>query len=463
MNAAADTDVCRVVVVGPRRQVEIALPAYVPLADLFPALAGYAGIDRAAHAPGGWVLQRLGQPPFEPQLSPAQAGLADGELIYLRQAAAQLPPVICDDVADAIAGLHGKPDRWAPADARRAGLAAGALFLLAGAVAVARAGPPWTVPSVVAAVMAAVLVVAAVGASRAGGDAGAGAVLGCAALPYAFLAGLAASARSGQLPHAGLPGLLAGFAAVMLTAIVAAAGVAAAGLPVFSGVAAAAAAGVAAAWISYAAHGVTVAGSAVVVMTAALVLMPLVPALAFRLARVQLPPVPASAADLRDDAAGVPAADVAVRAENADRFVTGAACALGLLGVGAEITLGLGGGLLAPVTAVVLSGVLLLRSRLFRGRVQRLWLMIPGYGGLAWLAVTATWRATPAGHLALVLLALLAGTAIVAGIGCWLPRGRPSPFWGRAADVADLLAMVSMIPLAMGVAGVFGRLHGLGG
>jgi len=312
-------------------------------------------------------------------------------------------------------------------------------------------------------VMAAVLVVAAAGASRAGGDAGAGTVLGCAALPYAFLAGLADLARLGPLPHAGLFGLLAGFAAVMLTAVVAAVGVAGAGLPVFSGVTVAAAAGIAAAWISYTVRGVAGAGAAVVVVTLALMLTPLVPALAFRLARVQLPPVPATVEDLRDDAAGAPGADVAVRVKTADRFVTGAVCALGLLAAGAEIALGLGGGLLAPVTAVVLAGVLLLRSRLFRGRVQRLWLMTPGYAGLAWLAVTATRRAMSAGHLALVLLVLLAGTGIVAGIGCWLSRGRPSPFWGRAADVADMLGMVSLIPLAMGVAGVFGRLHGLGG
>ena len=464
MNSAARTDVCRVIVVGPRRQAEIALPAHVPLADLFPALAVYAGIDRAAvaQAPGGWVLQRLGQPPFEPHLSPAQARLADGELIYLRPAVAELPAVAFDDIADAIAGVHGKPDRWAAGDARRAGLGAAMVLLLAGAAVIARAGPPWTVPAEVAAAMAAVLVVAAVGASRAGGDAGAGIVLGCAALPYAFLAGLASQARLGPLPHAGVLGLLAGFAAVMLTAILAAVGVAA-GPPVFSGVAAAAAAGLAAAWITYTVHSVTATAASVVVVTVALALTPLVPALAFRLARVNLPPVPATIEDLRGEDAGLPVAQVAVRAEIADRFVTGAACALGLLGAGTEITLGFGGGLLVPVTGLVLAEVLLLRSRLFRGRIQRLWLMIPGYGGPAWLAVTAARRPMPVGHLALTLLVLLAGAAMVAGIGCWLRSGRPSPFWGRVADTADTLGMISLIPLALAVAGVFGRLHGLGG
>ena len=48
--------------------------------------------------------------------------------------------------------------------------------------------------------------------------------------------------------------------------------------------------------------------------TAALALTPLIPGLAFRLARLRLPPVPATADDLRDDALLAPAADVRPRA-----------------------------------------------------------------------------------------------------------------------------------------------------
>jgi hypothetical protein len=94
--------------------------------------------------------------------------------------------------------------------------------------------------------------------------------------------------------------------------------------------------------------------------------------------------------------------------------------------------------------------------------------MIPGYGGLAWLAVgplTAAGpsRSLPAVHLALLLGLLAAGAAIVIGAGSWLPAHRPSPFWGRAADVADMAAIIAMIPLALAMAGVLGYLRGLGG
>ena len=48
--------------------------------------------------------------------------------------------------------------------------------------------------------------------------------------------------------------------------------------------------------------GLTAAGAAGLVAAPALALTPLIPAVAFRLARLPLPPVPASAEDLRDDA-----------------------------------------------------------------------------------------------------------------------------------------------------------------
>ena len=387
--------------------------------------------------------------------------MADGELLYLRPWVTALPPVASDDIADEIAGVHDGPGRWGARDGRRVALGAGAAALAAGVVVLLRSGPPWPVPAMSAGLLAVLLLAAGAAVSRAAGDAGAGAVLGYAALPYTFAAGVLAPLRALPLAHVSALAMLAGLALVMTAALIGATAIAH-GMAVFFGVAVAAAFGIAAAALACLWPGLTAAGAAGLVAAPALALTPLVPAVAFRLARLPLPPVPASAEDLRDDAfiAGT-GADVRSRALAADRFVTGAVSGLGLLGAGAGIVLALGRSGLAPVMCAALACVLLLRSRVFRGRAQRLWLVIPGYGSLTWLAVVLAGRSMRAAGPD--LLALVAATVIVVGTGIWLPAHRPSPFWGRAADVCDTALIISLVPLALGVAGVFGFLHGLGG
>ena len=488
MTAAAAADVCRVTVISPRKRVDLALPAHVPFAELFPGIALYAGLDRAAaaDAPEGWALQRLGQPPFEPPSTPAQAGVADGELLYLRPWNRSLPPAVSDDIADEIAGVHDGPGRWSPPDSRRVALGVAAAALAAGVVILLRSGPPWTTPALAAGLLAALLLVAGAAVSRAGGDAGAGAVLGCAALPFAFTAGLLAPLRALPLTHASPVDLLAGFVLLAAAALVAASAIAR-GLAVFFGVAVAATFGSAGAALAWLWPSLSAAGAAGLVVTPALALTPLIPAVAFRLARLPLPAVPASPADLRDDAfmdgtrpmptqpdgarrnttswdgfsQDSSGADVRGRAAAADRIVTGAVSSLGLLGGGAAIVLGLSRGGVAPVLAAALTCALLLRSRVFRGRAQRLWLLIPGYAGLIWLAVAVA--GTSLRTVGPVLLALVVAAAIGVGAALERPGHRPSPFWSRAADIADTVLIISLVPLALAVAGVFGVLHGLGG
>ena len=463
MSSPGGTDLCRVTVVGPSRRVDLALPGYVSFADLFPAVARYAGLDgpQAVGENGGWVLQRLGQEPFAPAMTPLQAGLRDGELIYLRPRRAPLPPLAFDDVADVIAtGLNDQPGRWGSRDIRWVALGAGAAALAAGAVFILRSGPTWTGPAAAAAAVALLLLIAVAAVSRAAGDSRGGALLGYAAVPYAFLAGLLVPGRSTGLAQLGAMRLLPAFAAVALTVVVAAA--ASAELPLFFGLAGAVLLAVLGSWIAYV-FGLTLAGAAAVIVVPTLALTPLIPAVSFRLARMGMPHVPRDADDLRSDTLAVDGAEVFDRTAAADRFVTGAAAGIGLVGAGAEAALALAPGWLGLVTCAVLACALLLRSRLFRGLAQRLWLLIPGYGGLVLLAIGAARGSTQAQQLALALGPLIAGAALVIGVGMWLPTHRPSPFWGRAADIADTLLIVSLFPLALGVAGLFGYIRGLGG
>ncbi|HET9897937.1 MAG TPA: type VII secretion integral membrane protein EccD [Streptosporangiaceae bacterium] len=463
MASAAASDLCRVTVVGPSRRVDIALPYYVTFADLFPTVARFAGIEGPdwVGEKGGWVLQRLGEEPFAPAMTPQQVGLVDGELIYLRPHRAQLPLMAFDDVADVIAsGLSEQPGRWAARHARWVMLGAGLVALAAGAVFILRCGPPWPVPALASAVFAVGLLLAVLAVSRAWGDSLAGALLGYAAIPYAFLAGLLGTAGAIPLARIGAAHVLSAFGAAALAAVLAA--VASAELPLYSGVVLASLLAVAAAWIG-SAFGIGFAAAALVVAVLALALTPLIPSVSFRLARMALPQVPADAGDLRRDTLTIDGAKVFARTASADRFVTGVVSGIGLVGAAATGALALTRSWLGLTACAVLACVLLLRSRLFRGVGQRLWLLVPGFGGLLLLAVGQIHGSSQAQHLTLALGPLAAGVAVAVGVGLWLPGHRPSPIWGRIADVADTALIISLIPLALGVAGVFGKVRGLGG
>lgn len=93
MTIVASGEMCRLVVCGPDRQVEVAVPAQVLVADLLPALLHHLGENLADTGllHGGWVLQRLGAPPFDEDGTVASLGLRDGEVVHLRPRSEQIP------------------------------------------------------------------------------------------------------------------------------------------------------------------------------------------------------------------------------------------------------------------------------------------------------------------------------------------------------------------------------------
>ncbi|MFI6514808.1 type VII secretion integral membrane protein EccD [Spirillospora sp. NPDC050679] len=457
MSAPPGADLCRITLVGPSRRVDIALPADATFADLYPTMLHYAGqnLADAGLAHGGWVLQKLDEAPFDPSSTPAQAGLRDGDLIYLRPRMAQLPDLAFDDVPDVVAtAVNDRPDRWRQENTRKFALGWGVAGMLVGVVTLLLSGPSWIVPAIAAGVVAVALLGGAVALSRAMGDAGAGAAMGYAAVPYAFLGGLLAPARDTALADLGALHLVAGFGAVVLVATIAGFAIAD-GLPVFYGVALAALLGTANSAVPLV-FDMDAAGVAAVTVTIALALTPALPGLAFKLARVKLPPVPSSAEDLRRDTLMVDGGQVLARTAAADRFVTGGVAAIGLIALGALVPLAFDGGWISPVMVVVLSFALLLRARIFRGRAQKLWLLVPGVAGLGLLALSVAYDTdSQPMALAVVLLPTLVVSGIAVGVGMWLPNNRLTPFWGRAGDVVEMIFVVGLFPIALGVAGVF--------
>lgn len=130
--------------------------------------------------------------------------MLDGEVLYLRPREAMLPPALFDDVADVVAmRIKDGPGIWATRHTRLAGVALGMVFLVTGVLCMTLAGPPWTVPTVLSGVFALLLIAAGAAVSRAVGDSGAGALIGYAALPYGFLAGLLVPLGAGELSGIG--------------------------------------------------------------------------------------------------------------------------------------------------------------------------------------------------------------------------------------------------------------------
>ncbi|MCG5218954.1 type VII secretion integral membrane protein EccD [Streptosporangium sp. KLBMP 9127] len=459
--AAPLPPMCHITIIAPRRKADLALPADIPLPHVLPALLRAVGEAGGEFATGpGWVLQRPGGPPLDLGLSLGGLRVLNGEVLYLKPREQTLPPALYDDVADVVAAGVKDGGAWGPRQTRAVGSGAASVLLVLGVVVLALSGAPQPLPIVIAGLVALLLVVAGAALSRAVGDSSAGALVGYAALPYAFLAGLLTPGADGGLATLGAPNLLS---ALATTALVATLG----GVLISDGVAGFLGAAVASVVGAVTSACVMVfggppAGAAAIAVTIMLTLSPLIPSLSFRMAKVPLPPLATNADELRGDNEQVDSAMVLERTRQARRYATGLVIGIALVALSTQLLLITEDGWIATTMAVVLSLTLLLRARIFVGPAQRLWLILTGLGGVTALVVTHN---IGAGTVALVavVLGLLWAAMVLLGLGLWLPTGRPSPFWGRAADIVDLLLIIALTPLAIGVLDLYVWVRGLSG
>ena len=464
--------ICRITVTGPRSRVDVAVPSGVTFGDFIPVAVRACELtdEELTGPPGGWVLQRLAEAPFEADQTFATAGVCDGDIVHLRPRIWALPPAVRDDLADELAAVHDGPRRWTALDARRLALGGCVAALLTGAFVLMRNGPLLApgagqhghpagagVALAIAAAFAMLLLAGGCAIARGARDVTAGSLLAWAALPYAFAAGawaVAAAHHAASSPGSlSRPGPLAAAAGLVAVCAVAVAGVALIPEPMLCGPALAALAGVAGAVLVLEHPAAGAAGAAALVAAGLLALSPLAAGTAIRLARFPVPAVPVSAADAAEMEPAPPG--TRPRAVLADRLLAGLAAGTGLAGAGAAVILAFAHGVAAHLMLAALAAALLLRSRAFASRAARLWLAVPGY--LAGAVAAAGLGA----HIALAVAAVAA--AVLAAAAVRLPSRRLSPWWGRLADIGDAAAVVSLIPLALAVAGVFAFLRGLAG
>ncbi len=470
---AVSVGLARVTISAPHRRVDVALPEHVPLAELLPEVLRHAGEGLAddGEKHGGWVLRRTDGVALVTSQGLFPQGVRDGEVLHLVPAHNDWPELEYDDVVEAIAeGARRRGSAWTAASTRTATLAAAGVLLGVGLIAIMLVGPAWTASAYVGLGVAVVLAVGGVTASRAYNDGRAGAALGAYAMPYAFAGGalvVASNDRVGvltPLPWLGDSELLAGSVALLLVAALGGVGVAAS-LRLFTAGVVVGLLGAVSALVSMF---TTAAGAAAVLISALVCGIGALPLLAIRFGKMPTPPVTLPTGT--DAAAGFtglgPSNALDAARERPDRETVFAAVTrteellagmlLGhtVLAAGAFLVLAASGSLSSRILIAVSAAALLLRSRLFVTLRQRVPLVAGGLIGVFCLGVDLMRSADATMLLALVVVVLLLAIVTVVA-GATYSERPPSPYMGRAADLFDTIVVVSVIPVACAVVGLY--------
>ncbi|GGX86083.1 type VII secretion integral membrane protein EccD [Streptomyces minutiscleroticus] len=468
MTDSAVAELCRLTVRAPSVSVDLAVPADVPVADLLPTLLRYVGeeAEEAGLDHAGWVLQRLGDAPLDEEATLAAAGLADGDVLYLRPHTEALPEARLDDLVDGIADTAGrKLHTWHPGAAR--GLLVGTVVatVVAALVLVFRPGVSGSgsLRAVCAAVAGLLLLAGAGSASRAVGDRLSATALGLLVAPCLALAGWVLPGGDVSGPDAvRVVGarLLAAGAAGAGGAVIALAATAVGAPALLASAVVLAATAVAGALIGY--TGLDVPAAAALVVAVLVLAAGTVAPFAFKLAGMRMPALPSSAGQLQEGIEPYAGDEIAERTELAGRWVTALFAATGTVAAAALAVLAERPDLPEVLTALALSLLLLLHSRGLVHIWQRLTLAVPGIWGLLLLA--RAWAVDSSGDGRVVVFAVLLAAAAALVIAAWtVPGRRMLPYWGRAAELAHTGLAVALLPLSLWVAGLFGWLRGLFG
>jgi hypothetical protein len=110
----------------------------------------------------------------------------------------------------------------------------------------------------------------------------------------------------------------------------------------------------------------------------------------------------------------------------------------------------------ARLLVLVSAAALLLRSRLFVTLRQRVPLLAAGLFGTAALGLGLLAHDTGPGTLIVLSVGGLALALVTVAAGATYAQRPPSPYLGRAADLLDTLVVLSVIPVACAVVGLYG-------
>lgn len=445
--AANATGLVRVSVASGTRRVDLVLPGAVPVAELVPELARSVGLLDPATVYGGYRLVTPDGRELAPDAGLVIQGVEDGGLLTVAAGVDDRMPRVYDDVVEAMTDVVEHDLRpWEPASGRRTALcAAGLLMALAAVALLIQRGS--LLAGVAAAVVAAALLTGAVVLSRAQREHEAAVAVAWMATVYAAVAGLMLVTEA---PFFGPPVAAAGGAAAFV-GLVCLVGLGEGRPLVIPPVVVGAV---------FLATGL-VMGAAdfdpAIVLTVALVLVVLagsvLPWLALGATGTSVDQL-YTAADITAEPRPVDPARVGADARVAHEILVAVSATVGLLLVlvaPLAVSLGVSGTILAVMCCLVV----MLRTRQYRTGSEVLVGLASGVLGLVSVAVSALWLHPDWRPAAAVVLAATGAVLLAVTM---LPTP-PSVRRGRAGDVAETVALLSLLPLLLVAVGLFSAIR----
>lgn len=451
----------RVSVASGSRRVDLVLPAAVPVAELVPELARSVGLLDPATVYGGYRLVTPEGRVLRPDTGLQVQGISDGGLLTVAAGVDDEPARVYDDIVEAMADVVERElTPWRPAVGRRTALAAAALLLGLGAVALLVQHES-RLSEVAAVAVALVLGVGAIVLSRAQGEPEAAVTVSHVAAVYAAVAGLLLVPESEvgtPFPYGadffGYP-LAAIGGAVLLSGLVCLIGLGEGRILALPAVVTGAVLG---------GSGLLLQSSDLVpaeLFTSLLVVVVLAgsifPWLALGSTGTQVDQI-FSHADIEAEPRRIDAGVVNADARLAHEILVAVTATVGvLLVLIAPLAVSLG--VTGTVVAVVCCIVLMLRTRQYRTGPEVLVGLVSGVVGLfvigaAVLVLHPSWRPTASVVLAIVGAVLMLLTLVPTSA---------SVRRGRLGDVAETLSLVALLPLTVVAVGIFSGLSSITG
>ena len=436
----------RVTVASGTRRVDLVLPGAVPVAELVPELARSVGLLDATTVYGGYRLSTVDGRELAPDAGLTIQGVEDGGVITVTAGVSDASPRVYDDVVEAMADVVERDLKpWSPETGRRTALSAAGLLMALGALALLIQHES-TVAVAAAGLVALALVVGAIVLSRGHDEPDAAVAVAWMGAGYAAVAGLMwAMPADWDDRFFGYPVAAAGGAA-LVAGVVALVGLGEGRTLVIPPVVVGAifvAAGLATEQLDLDPAVVLVCTLVFVVLAGSIF-----PWLALGATSTNVDQL-FTVADITSDPDDIDPEQVGADARTAHEILVGVSATVGLLLV-LVAPLAVSRGVAGTVLAVMACLVVMLRTRQYRTGSEVLVGLAAGVlgrlsVGVAMLWLHPDWRPVAAVALSATGALLLAATL--------LPPA-PSVRRARLGDVAETMALLSLLPLLVVATGL---------